>query len=177
MPASAACRSKYVFNNSDEIKVIVPFAVPVGVPVAPFAPYFYSFQQSQSSAARYQSQIDPTTCALPKENVAPDSSPSDSQFPSSDPRSSTPSPLSIVAAKCANCHGGPTPKAGLSLEQPESLNTADRIRAIHAVVTGQMPKGKRLLPDELQAVTTELSTVSPHETESSSHSPSAQSGR
>src|SRR5690606_5811224 len=31
--------------NRQEVKLVVPFAVPVGVPVAPFSPYFYGYQQ------------------------------------------------------------------------------------------------------------------------------------
>src|SRR4051812_36542725 len=57
--AHAACRAKNVVNANDEIKVVVPFAVPVGVPVAAFAPYFYGSRQFVPSASAAVSGIAP----------------------------------------------------------------------------------------------------------------------
>jgi mono/diheme cytochrome c family protein len=182
-PASAACRTKTVAKSSDEIEVVVPFAVPVGVPVAPFAPYFYSYQQTLAApqTGYYQGRIGASGPMTPDDKTPPpDVTPPIPQSPSSYPQASSvpPPPSSHVAMHCAACHGGQTPKAGLSLEHPETLNITDRLNAVHAVVTGRMPKGSRLSAEELQAVLAELATVPPQKIESSSSHPlSTQSDR
>jgi hypothetical protein len=144
--APAARRTKSVANVTDEVQEVVPFAVPVGVPVAPFAPYFYSYQQTQAVAAMVHH--DEKTEALPT------ATPESSTLPP------TPAPsASIVVEQCAMCHGGQSPKAGLSLENPKTLSIANRLRAVQAVVTGKMPKGAQLSAEELHADSRKLCGV------------------
>jgi mono/diheme cytochrome c family protein len=167
----AGCQAKTVVKTSDEIQVVVPFAVPVGVPVAPFAPYFYSYQQVQERDARCDNfSFDPAP--MPHQNNAPTS-----DSPPTNPSSNTvPKPLnpqapSVIVAHCAVCHGGQNPKANFSLEHPETLSAADRLKAIQAVISGRMPKGNPLSPDEVRAVIAELARPSSSAVGSSENSP------
>ena len=132
---------KNIVSAGEEVKVVVSFAVPVGVPVATFAPYFYSYHQFQSK----------TPEPMPDSPAA--------QMPSA---SSTPTAAaaSLVSSRCASCHGGATPKAELSLEHVDRLTAAQRVKAIHEVVTGNMPKGGKLSNDEIRAVVNELAAAS-----------------
>ena len=133
----AACHSGT--NTNQEIKVIVPFAVPVGVPVAAVAPYFYSYQQFQTRPEE------------PSGVVVKATAPARDSLPASRGLSSP-----LVAAHCATCHGGPSPKAGLSLESIDNLSDADRFKAIRAVASGRMPKGETVTADEVRAVIQQL---------------------
>jgi mono/diheme cytochrome c family protein len=140
LPLWAACRAKNVVTASEEVKVVVPFAVPVGVPVATLAPYFYSYQQFQLKT--------------PEPMPAPAATPTP-------PASSNPTAAaaSVVLSRCASCHGGSAPKSELSLEHVDRLTAAQRVKAIHEVITGNMPKGGRLSGDEMRAVINELAAV------------------
>jgi mono/diheme cytochrome c family protein len=145
-PLSANCQTKVSAQSSGEVQVVIPFAVPVGVPVAPLAPYFYSYQQLQGRAADYVlPSSQPPAAAAP---AAPADAP---------PMVSAPNPSSLVVAHCASCHGGQTPKAGLSLQLPSALSPADRLRVIQAVITNRMPKGSQLSSEERNAIIGELS--------------------
>ena len=132
----AACRVKDVSNTRDEIRIVVPFAVPVGVPVAAFAPYFYGYRQFQVQAQGLQ------PLGLPQVQA---SAPSRSQLVDS-----------LVTSHCAACHAGAAPKAGLSLGSIADLSASDRLKAIRAVATGRMPKRETLSADEIRAVIEEL---------------------
>jgi mono/diheme cytochrome c family protein len=74
------------------------------------------------------------------------------------PRPSRAAP-SLIATHCATCHGGATPKAGLSLDG--SLTPQVRLRAIRAVLQGDMPPGRPLAAAELTALLRELATDAP----------------
>ena len=166
-PASAACRTKTIVQNNDEIAITVPFAVPVGVPVAPLAPYFYGYQQTYSPRPRSEGQMPLSDTA---EKVASADGAPNADQTKSDSWNSAPSLLSsLVVTACAKCHGGQAPKAGLSLEHPEALSTVDRLRTIHAVATGQMPKGNRLSSKDAQAIIAELANMSQQSKETSPH--------
>jgi hypothetical protein len=123
-------------SKPTEVKVIVPFAIPVGVPVATFAPYFYSYQQFQAPLSDFRP---------PNSDFTPHS------------ELSAPHLNSSVETHCAACHSGPSPKAGLSMENVSTLSPIDRLRAIRAVATGQMPKGQSLSAEEIRSLITELS--------------------
>ena len=140
LPLAAACRGKNIVNAGEGVKVAIPFAVPVGVPVATFAPYFYSYQQFQ----------------LKTPEPMPDSPATPTPPASSNP---TAAATSLVSSRCASCHGGATPKAELSLEHVDRLTAAQRVKAIHEVVTGNMPKGGKLSGDEMRAVVNELAAA------------------
>lgn len=141
LPASAAIRARsrtVVRNrqakvrhvNRQEVKLVVPFAVPVGVPVAPFSPYFYGYQQFRVDPIESHSAT-PVT-ALPDRAA------------------------SLVATQCATCHSGPAPQGEVRLDRPEALDASHRLAAIRAVLAGRMPKGGTLTPDELRAILAEL---------------------
>jgi hypothetical protein len=90
--------------------VITAFAVPVAVPVAPFAPYWYGITDFVH---------EPPTPSL--------------RGSATNPQAST------INLRCATCHGATSPKQGLSLIDPTALSADDRLRTIRAVVTGAMP--------------------------------------
>jgi len=124
--------------NHREPRILVPFALPIGLPVAPFAPYFYS-------AAQFQ--------PVQVSNLPPSAAGSASAASVLNPEPRTLNPL---AAHCSSCHAGPSPKAGLALDHPDALPFTDRLRAIRAVASGQMPKGPKLTDDEIRALIQEL---------------------
>jgi len=183
--ANAACtptRSATEANNQ-EPKILVPFALPIGLPVAPFAPYFYSAAQfqpvgqvfnlpAQASGVRSQELKVPAREPLTPDSqlLTPTSSPAHlltgSPAHSSDSRPPTPEtsslptvPQPLTTALCSSCHSGPAPKANLSLDHPDTLSLTDRLRAIRAIASGQMPKGSKLTDNELRALIQELSSV------------------
>jgi len=139
LAAKAACpptRSVSKANNQD-LKILVPFAVPIGLPVATFAPYFYS-------ASQFQSSLPPATDNGRRKT--------DIQTPNY--KSPT---TDLITTHCSSCHSGPSPKASLSLDRPDSLPLADRLRAIRAVASTQMPKGTQLTDEQIRALIQELS--------------------
>ncbi len=158
---SGACKSASITNTNDQLQVVVPFAVPVGVPVAPFAPYFYSCHKFQPQTTAYGNPVSiaaSTPPAIyPKTTSASNASPAP-----------TPSP---IATHCTSCHGGPSPKASLSLEHPESLTESDRLAAIRAVITGLMPKGSALSAEDQRAVISALASQSNPATAPPDHQP------
>jgi mono/diheme cytochrome c family protein len=50
---------------------------------------------------------------------------------------------SVLATKCASCHGGAAPKAGLLLDGTGALSDALKVRASNAVLEGRMPPESR----------------------------------
>jgi len=115
--------------------VITAFAVPVAVPVAPLATYWYGVSD-YTSAPSWRGSASPRTVpeALPPE-LSREAEPRSIGFHGrvSEPVSS------IIAQKCTSCHGRTSPKQGLSLVDPRSLSDHDRLRAIRAVINGDMP--------------------------------------
>jgi cytochrome c553 len=106
--------------------VITAFAVPVAVPVAPFAPYWYGVSDYQEPFSLRGSA---------SQRAAREAEPRGTGFRG---RASEPE-RSITVQKCTACHGRTSPKQGLSLVDPFSLSDSDRLRAIRAVVNGEMP--------------------------------------
>jgi hypothetical protein len=142
LPARAACtptRSASEAANQ-EPKTLVPFAVPIGLPVATFAPYFYSAAQFQPSPASTTDK-GPRTTDLQSANQK--------------------GPNNLVAMHCSSCHSGPSPKAGLALDHRDALSLTDCLRAIRAIASGQMPKGSQLSDQEIRALIQELTPASP----------------
>ncbi len=139
------CAKSVAKGNSSELKIVVPFAVPVGVPVAPFSPYFYSYRDFVVGGA--ESRPDASNAARGLANE-----PTELR---AKPQADHPS---LVFAHCATCHGGPAPKAGLSLDSIGQLKASDHLKAIRAVATGRMPKGEQLSVEEAQSIIEELAS-------------------
>jgi mono/diheme cytochrome c family protein len=144
---AAACQSKSSTPSLEEPRIIVPFAVPIGLPVATFAPYFYSaaqFQPQTSLVTGYSSFVDRTSFTSTRD-----------KGPTTNDQG--PETRNLIATRCASCHSGPSPKANLSFDNPNSLTLPDRLRAIRAIASGQMPKGTQLTDQEIRALIQELS--------------------
>ena len=76
----------------------------------------------------------------------------------------TPSPIrpnagqSLVAKHCASCHGldNPAPKARLNFDAGHRLDCETAMSGVRSVLSGKMPKGKQLSPDEKERLVAEL---------------------
>ncbi|HKD36502.1 MAG TPA: hypothetical protein VKB78_06865 [Pirellulales bacterium] len=145
--ALAACRVKTEAVAANV--VAVPVAVSVGVPVAEVAPYYYSYQAAApqpAAVAVSETAIDEIAARVVEKLRSPSVGSAAAAGPASAPRSapqmatSLP-PISIVAEKCAKCHGGSAPKADLSFENLAALDCESRLKAVRAVLSQKMPKG------------------------------------
>jgi cytochrome c553 len=116
--------------------VITAFAVPVAVPVAPFAPYwygvsdYYDAHHAIARSAPLRADVEARTG-----ETASDARPQSAPLRTGASQAQHP----VIAQKCTSCHGRTSPKQGLSLVDPLSLSAEDRLRAIRAVVNGEMP--------------------------------------
>jgi hypothetical protein len=121
-------------NAAQQQFVITAFAVPVAVPVAPFATYWYGVSDYQVPSFSGSARERTTPEALPRE-PAGGRGPTSAALRTGDTRA----PRSLIALRCTSCHGRTSPKQGLSLVDPLSLSDQDRLKAIRAVVNGDMP--------------------------------------
>lgn len=67
--------------------------------------------------------------------------------------------ISLVAETCAKCHSGATPKAQLTVTSDAFLSLDNFKKARNAVLSGEMPKGRKLTDEEKNQVVAELSTL------------------
>jgi mono/diheme cytochrome c family protein len=150
---SAACRVKTEVVAANV--VAVPVAVAIGVPVAEVAPYYYSYQATAAQPSPLAAN-DAAVEAIAARVVEKLRSPNGGSAAAAGP-ASAPAALTLVAQKCAKCHGGSEPKGNLSLENLGLLDCATRLRAVRAVLSEKMPKGgPRLTADEAGKVLDEL---------------------
>ncbi len=133
---------------SRQVLVAAPFAVPVAVPVAPFAPYWYGLADFGPVAAYPARSTPRPPRATP--SVSEDSAP---------PNSADPPRGGWLARKCGQCHGEESPQHDLSLVDPGGLSSATRLAAIREVLSQRMPPPthSRLSEEEIRAVVLELS--------------------
>lgn len=140
--ASSVNRARFVstahfssHHTAQQQFVITAFAVPVAVPVAPFATYWYGVSDYHDM---------PSFPGSARQRTAPEALPpktaNDVESKNAALRSgASPAPQSLIAQRCTSCHGRTSPKQGFSLVDPLSLSDHDRLRAIRAVVNGDMP--------------------------------------
>lgn len=114
--------------------VITAFAIPVAVPVAPFAPYWYGINDYYHGPLHGSASVRGDLENRRRE-TASDKEPRAAELRFGGLRSEH----SLVAQRCTSCHGRTSPKEGLSLIDPPSLSAGDRLRAIRAVIHGEMP--------------------------------------
>ena len=159
--ASATCRvttSRAAVIHAASANVVVQFAVPVAVPVASYAPYWYATNHAQfapygapvSHEASRSSPSSPTATAT---DSGRDATLSQSQ-PATKPETA---PVSILQAKCLKCHSGPAAKHELDLSDPAKLSSDLRLNAIRQVVSEKMPQGSKLTAEETGRLIEELS--------------------
>lgn len=72
---------------------------------------------------------------------------------------------SVVSAKCGQCHGlaKAEPAAGLYLDDGHAISCEQALRSIRAVMSGKMPKGQQLTPQELTSLVDELTRLGSQE--------------
>lgn len=70
-----------------------------------------------------------------------------------------------VAAKCAQCHGlaKSEPAAGLYLDVGHGIDCKQALKSIQAIMSGKMPKGQKLTPQELTSLVDELTRLASQE--------------
>ncbi len=147
--------------------VVTAFAIPVAGPVAPFAPYWYGisdYHQTPSfpGSARERTAPEAMLRESPSEAQPVGQSLPDIQRQQRADRTSEPK-RSIITQRCTSCHGRTSPKQGLSLADPFSLSDKDRLRAVRAVIKGDMPPDTEplLTDDDRAALLAELSNATP----------------
>ena len=86
--------------------------------------------------------------------------------PLSDPQPEAPGAIpsggqSLVAKHCASCHGldKSAPKGGLFYDGGHKLDCGPSLKAIQSVMSGKMPKGVQLTPEEKGELIRELATL------------------
>jgi mono/diheme cytochrome c family protein len=122
-------------NNAKSNLVITAFAVPVAVPVAPFAPYWYGVSDyHDATSLRCYASLRTAVEAMPRDTQR-EAEPRSNAFP----RGAWEREASVVQRHCGACHGAVSPEQGVSLVDPSALSAEDRLRAIRAVITGAMP--------------------------------------
>lgn len=69
---------------------------------------------------------------------------------------------SLVAKHCASCHGldNPTPKARLNFDSGHRLDCETAMSGVKSVLSGKMPKGVRLSPEDRERLVAELVELS-----------------
>jgi hypothetical protein len=126
--------------------VVTEFAVPVAVPVAAASPYSYGYATNGGfDSTGIVAELRALRTELSRaggSNVAASNS--------------VAAKPSLVQQTCAKCHGGPEPKAGVSLENLAALDDATRLQAAAAVLSDRMPKGGKLDADTAGKLLLEL---------------------
>ena len=134
---------------------VVPFAVPVATPVAVVQPggvYYAVVPQGAGDDARLRAEFEEFRRWRSSQSVT-NTVPSNAAATSNEVRQSP-----LLSATCLSCHRGEQAKGGVRLDV--ELSSEQRLAAIRAVVSGEMPKGKPLAPDVLGALLLELSQSS-----------------
>ncbi len=134
-------------NNKGVFYAQVPYAVPVGVPVAAFVPS-YSYQHP--AAGQYNAQ--------PSYQQDPEWA----EFKAWKARKQVAPAASVFGQRCASCHSGGSPKGSFSLK---TATARQLLRAIERVADGSMPPKQRLTGDENGKVIHELATMKAKEKE------------
>jgi hypothetical protein len=121
--------------------VDVPFALPIGVPVAVASPYWYGpnpYGHHQSSASAMQASGQ--EAVKQKQTEKPKPTPA--------AREKLQSGTSLVAHYCGKCHGSAKPDGGLSLKDLKLVPLDRRVLAVRKILGRKMPPSaeKEALP-------------------------------
>ena len=130
--------------------VATPFVVPVGVPVSPQIAAGVNYQYNASTAELQQlrkelAEIKAQLVKASSTNSSKGNSPKTLQ-------------VSALSQNCAKCHSGTKPKGDFLIS--ERMTPDARLKAIEALVTGQMPPKKQLDVQTNGRIMLELSRMS-----------------
>lgn len=151
----AVARERASVVRFDSGLTVVPFAVPVATPVAVVQPggvYYAVVPQGAGDDARLRAEFEEFRRWRSSQSVT-NTVPSNAAATSNEVRQSP-----LLSATCLSCHRGEQAKVGVRLDV--ELSSEQRLAAIRAVVSGEMPKGNPLAPDMLGALLLELSQSS-----------------
>jgi hypothetical protein len=146
-------------HNNHSHLVVTAFAVPVAVPVGPFAPYWYGVSDYYAPSSPGSASRQAVSEAVARESTR-DAERRGDTFPRGawerERVERSVGEHSLLSQHCISCHGRTSPKQGLSLVDPRSLSADSRFRAIRAVVLGEMPPDTSLNEVERAALLREL---------------------
>ena len=134
-------------HRGNVVQLVVPqFAVPVGVPVAPVAPAFYSYGQFTQSYAGQPASSRAMEDALAERIAAKVLAIIAGGSVGVRSTATTADAPTIIKQRCIRCHNGPDAKAGLDLDK--SLDVWSReirqeaiLRMLSVDPKRRMPKG------------------------------------
>ena len=156
LASCATARDRTSVIRLDSGLTVVPFAVPVATPVAVVQPggvYYAVVPQGAGDDVKLRAEFEEFK-RWRKSQLVANSTPSEVTTTPSGQVS--PSPLFV--ANCLACHRGRQAKGGVRLDV--ALSSEQRLAAIRAVLSGEMPKGKPLAPDVLGELLLEISQTS-----------------
>lgn len=143
----SVCNTPFVATN---------YAVPLAVPVAQYSPVSYSYDArpinvtvNLNSDQIAQAVVDKLNAPVAGEKAA-----------AKEPDVFAPPPASAVTANCAGCHAAgknATAVAKIDLSNLRALSCENKLAAIRAVVSGSMPKGRKLDDQAIGHLIEELS--------------------
>lgn len=135
-------------------QVVLPFAVPVGVPVTTSRLGLgYSYREYSVGRGPYSALTPDELADRVAERVV-------KRFSMVEGLRVAGFAAPPIVQHCAKCHAGPAPRGGVSLSL-RFLTPARRYAATRAVMTGRMPQGKTLSSAERSAVIHDLMDLEP----------------
>lgn len=154
---AGVCQTNVQAAQVAAASAVVPFAVPVGVPVATVAnpSLFYSYNayapQQAASADVYSQSFEARLAERIAEKIAARMAGGTLEAKA----------LTVVDQHCAKCHSGPEPKGGFAVDLGP-LTAAQKLKSINRILaddTGKrMPKGEALTGQEIGKLIQFLST-------------------
>ncbi len=162
-PQTTLGRDRFAAVRLDSGLTVVPFAVPVATPVAVVGPsqafYAYAPQvHATSSDAAADNEIDSQLRAEFEAFRRWRKSQAAASAADAVGANATPDASPLVSANCLRCHAGANAKGDIRFDG--ELTNDQRLAAIRAALSGEMPKGKPLSADVLGPLLYELSQPS-----------------
>lgn len=165
---TALCATPPVVVQLETGLVVTPFAIPVATPVAVLAPANILYRVAPYDVFPAQHSVSQQSPTRDQqlwnefEQFRQWKQSRASQSPLTTPPLQKQFPL--IKQSCLQCHSGTNPKGNLSLDAnpPQHI----RLRAIRAIITGQMPPESTLTPQQRGKLLLELAT-STNQTKSS----------
>jgi hypothetical protein len=156
LASCAVARERAAAVRFDSGLTVVPFAVPVATPVAVVQPggvYYAVVPQGAGEDATLRAEFE----AFKRWRLSQGATNAAAvDAAASATRPISPSPL--LNENCLSCHRGEQAKGGVRFDV--ALSSEQRLAAMRAVLTGEMPKGKPLAPDVLGELLLEISQSS-----------------
>ena len=159
---ASACQRCGLFGNKCKFQQHhVAVQQVVAVPIIQQQYYFVGAPIRAEAIIEKQKQSDPEWTEFQQFKRWQNKAELPAQEPAQEPDQVPAQPYeSVLATKCASCHSGAAPKAGLLLDGTGALSDALKVRASNAVLEGRMPPKERppLTDEEYSGVLREILT-------------------